>query len=80
MRATEQLDDVIALMRMEYMEMPDLRLSLMQARRLWDIPTELCADALDRLVQSGFLAQMPDGSFLRRAAASERMEAVRRAS
>jgi hypothetical protein len=53
--------------RMEYVEMPDLRLTLRQARRLWNLDQALCDDLLEALVCEGFLAQTSDGSFLRRA-------------
>jgi hypothetical protein len=53
-------------MRMEFNEMPDLRLTLRQARRLWNLEVEVCAELLAVLVREGFLAQTNDGSFLRR--------------
>jgi hypothetical protein len=52
--------------RMEYVEMPDLRLTLRQARRLWNLDQALCDELLEVLVHEGFLAQTSDGSFLRR--------------
>lgn len=51
--------------RMEYLEMPDLRLSARQARRLWTLDAELCDELLAALVQEGFLRQAADGTFLR---------------
>jgi hypothetical protein len=58
-------DDLLVLMRMEYEEMPDLKLTLLQARRLWDVPLELCDAALGALVERGFLERTRDGSFMR---------------
>lgn len=52
--------------RMEYLEMPDLRLSARQVRRMWTLDAELCDELLAALVQEGFLRQTPDGAFLRR--------------
>ena len=69
------LEDIIKRIRIEYVEMPDLRLSFAQARRLWNLPADRCENALASLVQSGFLAQLPDGSFLRRATGADRFEA-----
>jgi hypothetical protein len=46
--------------------MPDLRLTLRQARRLWNLDQALCDELLEALVREGFLAQTSDGSFLRR--------------
>jgi hypothetical protein len=60
-----QMQDVLTLIQMEYLEMPDLKLTLRQARRLFDLPLELCEQALGTLVGVGFLAQTRDGSFLR---------------
>ena len=51
--------------RMEYLEMPDLRLSSRQARRMWTLDTELCDELLATLVQEGFLRRAADGTFLR---------------
>jgi hypothetical protein len=62
---SEELDDVTMLIRMEYLEMPDLKLTLSQAKRLWNLPADRCAGALRTLVEMGFLAQAPGGSFFR---------------
>jgi hypothetical protein len=50
----------------EYIEMPGLKLSLRQAQRLFDLPAEICNDALTILLTAGFLAESKDGSFVRR--------------
>ncbi len=50
----------------EYRELPDLKLTLWQAGRLWNAPIDLCEAALSSLVRSGFLCQSKDGKFLRR--------------
>jgi hypothetical protein len=64
-----RMQDVLTLIQMEYLEMPDLKLTLRQARRLFDLPMDLCEPAFDALVGVGFLARTRDGAFLRRAAA-----------
>ena len=51
----------------EYIEMPDLKLTAVQARRLWNIPGDVCDRALATLVARGFLIQTRTGAFLRRA-------------
>jgi hypothetical protein len=51
--------------QIEYIEMPGLRLTLAQARRLCDAPHAVCVAALSSLVKSGFLWQAGDGSFVR---------------
>jgi hypothetical protein len=53
--------------QIEYIEMPDLKLTLAQIRRLCDLPEELCAPAVAALEQVGFLWRTPDGRFVRRA-------------
>jgi hypothetical protein len=57
--------EILNRIRMEYGEMPDLRLTSAQARRLWNLPDDSCDAALADLVQSGFLYRTRDGSFLR---------------
>ena len=38
----QQVDEAMALMRMEYLEMPELKLTLCQAKRLWNLPADVC--------------------------------------
>jgi hypothetical protein len=60
--------EAIELIQMEYAEMPELRLTFLQARRLWNFSEELCERALRELLASGFLGRTPDGSYVRRGA------------
>ena len=53
--------------QIEYIEMPDLKLSLEQIRRLCDLPDDLCQPAVAALQEVGFLWRAPDGRFVRRA-------------
>jgi len=53
--------------QVEYIEMPDLKLTLAQIRRLCDLPDALCEPAVAALLQAGFLGRAPDGKFVRRA-------------
>ena len=41
----------------EFVEMPGLRLTLPQAKRLWDLDEPTCLRILDRLVEFGFLCR-----------------------
>jgi hypothetical protein len=50
----------------EYIEMPDLKLTIAQVRRLCGLRAEICEAAIRVLVESGFLCQTPNGSLLRR--------------
>ena len=63
-----ELMDVLKRIQMEYVEMPDLKLTLQQARRLWNLDSLVCEAAMDALVAVKFLRQTPDGKYLRRAA------------
>ena len=49
----------------EFLEMPGLRLTEPQARRLWNLDSLACADVLRVLLESGFLFRTPDGAFMR---------------
>ena len=51
--------------QMEYIEMPEMKLTLAQVRRLLNLPIDDCEVALATLVQSGFLRQASDSAFLR---------------
>lgn len=58
--------DAVELIRLEYSELPELRLTFWQAQRLWSFSEELCERALTALITSGFLARTPDGAYIRR--------------
>jgi DNA-binding IclR family transcriptional regulator len=51
--------------QIEYIEMPQLKLTVAQVRRLFGLTEEVCEAALASLVRCGFLSQAGDGSFLR---------------
>lgn len=53
--------------QVEYIEMPDLKLTMAQIRRLCDLPQDVCEAAILALEQAGFLWRAPDGRFVRRA-------------
>ena len=58
--------DLAARIRREYLEMPGLRLSPEQARRLWAVDERSCHAVLTALVNARFLQQLYDGSYVRR--------------
>jgi hypothetical protein len=41
----------------EFVEMPGLRLTVAQAKRLWDLDEQTCVRILDRLVEFGLLCR-----------------------
>ena len=62
----QTVDEAMALMKMEYLEMPELKLTFVQARRLWNLSADVCESALGSLVRSKFLVITREGSYLRR--------------
>lgn len=59
---------LLARIRAEFHEMPGLRLSLLQARRLFALDIVTCASALAALQASGFLSTTRDGAYVMSAA------------
>lgn len=53
--------------QVEYIEMPDLKLTAEQIRRLCDLPRDICEAAIVALEQVGFLWRAPDARLVRRA-------------
>lgn len=51
--------------RGEYLEMPGLRLTPEQARRLWSLDLGTCRSLLDELVEAKFLVRDRDGKYYR---------------
>ena len=58
-------DEVIRRVQGEFIEMPGLRLTEPQARRLWGLDPASCSDLLLSLVASKFLFRTRDGAFMR---------------
>jgi hypothetical protein len=62
---TATSDDVLRRVQGEFLEMPGLRLTEPQARRLWNLDQESCEALLGILVDQKFLFKTRDGSFMR---------------
>jgi hypothetical protein len=62
LRATEE---ALRRVRGEFLEMPGMRLTEAQARRLWNLDPAACHELLGALVDSKFLFQTRDGAFMR---------------
>lgn len=58
-------EDVLRRVRGEFLEMPGMRLTEAQARRLWNLDAAACRDLLNALVDSKFLFRTRDGAFMR---------------
>ena len=63
--ARREYNDVLQRVQGEFLEMPGLRLSESQARRLWGLDAEQCRELLGALVDTRFLLITRDGTFLR---------------
>jgi hypothetical protein len=61
-RATEE---VLRRVQGEFLEMPGLRLTEPQARRLWGLDAASCDALLGALVDAKFLFKTRDGAFMR---------------
>ena len=59
------VEDAVHLIRMEYGEMPDLKLTFRQVQRLWCLSSEQCDQAITELTTSGFLFRTEDGCYVR---------------
>ena len=59
------IQDVVRRIRGEFLEMPGLRLTPQQAKRLWRLDDTSCEAVLGALVDARFLAKTRDGAFVR---------------
>jgi hypothetical protein len=60
-----RIDEVLQRIQGEFVEMPGLRLTAPQARRLWGLERDVCDALLGALVDAKFLSQTRDGAFVR---------------
>ena len=58
-------DEVLRRVQGEFLEMPGLRLTEPQARRLWGLDAASCGALLGALVDANFLFRTRDGAFMR---------------
>jgi hypothetical protein len=58
-------DDVLRRVQGEFLEMPGLRLTEAQARRLWGLDAASCDALLRTLVDAKFLFRTREGAFMR---------------
>jgi hypothetical protein len=59
------IQEVVRRIRGEFLEMPGLRLTPEQARRLWRLDETSCDAVLGALVDARFLAKTRDGAFVK---------------
>jgi hypothetical protein len=58
-------EEVLRRVQGEFLEMPGLRLTGAQARRLWGLDTGACDALLGALVDAKFLFKTRDGAFMK---------------
>ena len=59
------IEEVLRRVQGEFLEMPGLRLTEEQARRLWGLDATACDALLNALVDANFLFRTHDGAFMR---------------
>jgi len=62
---TRASEEVLRRVQGEFLEMPGLRLTERQARKLWGLDPVSCETLLRALVDAHFLFKTRDGSFMR---------------
>jgi hypothetical protein len=60
------LGETLIRIQTEFVEMPELKVTLPQAQRLWALPRDVCEAALNALIETKFLVRTPDSVYLRR--------------
>ena len=56
-----EVADIRTRIQLVFMEMPEVRLTRHQIRRLLNLPIEVCEEAVRALVNSGFLTESLEG-------------------
>ena len=60
-----RLENIAWLIEDEYKEMPGMRLTFAQVKRLWNLSSDDCRNVLDYLVSAGRLARDEDDRYWR---------------
>jgi hypothetical protein len=61
-----EIDLVVRRVREEFLEMPGLRLTPAQAKRLWGLEHDTCAAVIDSLIAGDFLRWTAAGALIRK--------------
>jgi hypothetical protein len=64
-RVTASNDQIVCRIRAEYLEMPGLRLTPVQAQRLWGLDEQTCLRVLESLTKDRFLDRKDNGTYAR---------------
>jgi hypothetical protein len=60
-----QVADIARLIEAEFRDMPGMRLTESQIRRLWNLPREVCETVLDQMCHAGQLTRDETGQYFR---------------
>jgi hypothetical protein len=63
---TEATRSLVERVRAEFVEMPGLHLTALQARKLWALDADLCDAVLSELVNTQFLKRTAGDGYIRR--------------
>jgi len=58
-------EETLRRIRSEFLEMPGLKLTVAQARRLWGVDQRTCETVIEALTRSKFLTRTRDGAIIR---------------
>jgi len=65
MMPATRLQSVVQHIRGEFLESPGLRLTPWQIQRLWNLDVDDCSAAVQKLLDTRFLREERDGTFVR---------------
>jgi len=60
-----EFDTLVGRARNEFIEMPGLQLTVLEAARLWGLENEACRDVIEALVEAEFLRWTPRSTVVR---------------
>jgi hypothetical protein len=63
--SSDTFSEAVRRAKAEFLEMPGLKLTAAQAARLWSVDSALCGQVLAALVESRFLAETSNASYVR---------------
>jgi hypothetical protein len=63
--STSAISAVVRIVESEYLEMPGLKLTEVQACRLWGLDSNTCRAVLVTLTERGFLRRSAQGTYIR---------------
>jgi hypothetical protein len=65
MRSGSQIQELLERIQGEYLQLPGLRLTPVEARQLWSLDRTMCEALFGALVDARFLGRAADGCFVK---------------